>query len=158
MNELSHMWNFWNVMMEKTLESPLDCKENQPIYPKGNQSWIFIGKAVAEAEAPVLWPPDEELTHWKRSWCWERLKAVGEGDNRGWDSWMTSSTRWTWVYATSGRWWWPGKLGVLQPMELQRVRHNWVTKQQKSWSTADMNQNWHLEWAYWQNCGLPMWC
>ena len=66
----------------------------------------------------------EELTHWKRPWCWERLKAGGEGDDRGWDGWMASPTWWTWVWASFGSWWWTGKPGVLQSMGLQRVRHD----------------------------------
>ena len=70
----------------------------------------------------------EELTHLKRLWCWERLKVGGEGDDRGWDVWMASSTRWTWVLASSGCWWWTGKPGELQSMGLQRVRHNWETE------------------------------
>ena len=68
----------------------------------------------------------KELTHWKRLFCWERLKARGEGDDRGWDGWMASPTRWTWVWVNSGSWWWTGKPGVLQSMGLQRVGHNWV--------------------------------
>ena len=67
-------WCFWTVVLEKTLESPLDCKEIKPVNLKGNQFWIFIGRTDAEAEAPILWPP-EELTHWKRPQCLERLKA-----------------------------------------------------------------------------------
>ena len=70
----------------------------------------------------------EELTHWKRPWCWERLKAGGEGDNRGWDSWMASPTRWTRVWASPRSWWWTGKPGLLQFMGSQRVRHDWVTE------------------------------
>ena len=70
----------------------------------------------------------EELIHWKRLWCWERLKAGGEGDDRGWDGWMASLTGWTWVWASSGSWWWTGKPGVLQSMGLQRVGHDWVTE------------------------------
>ena len=70
----------------------------------------------------------KELTHWKRPWCWERLKAGGERDNRGWDGRMASLTRWTWVWAGSGSWWWTGKPGLLQSMGLQRVRHNWATE------------------------------
>ena len=90
-------WCFWTVVLEKTLESPLDRKEIQPIHSKGNQSWIFIGKTDAETETRVLWPPEcKELTHLKRPWCWERLKAEREGDNRGWDGWMALLTRWTW--------------------------------------------------------------
>ena len=69
----------------------------------------------------------KELTHLKRPWCWERLKA-GEGDDRGWDGWMASLTQWTWVWASSRSWWWTGKPGLLQSMGLQRVRHNWVTE------------------------------
>ena len=102
-------WRFWTVVLEKTLESPLDCKKIQPVHPKGNQSWIFIGRTDAEAETPILWPPDAELTHLKRPWCWERLKVGGEGDNRGWDGWMASPTQWTWVWASSRRWWRAGR-------------------------------------------------
>ena len=182
-------WCFQTVVLEKTLESPLDNKI-KPVNPKGNQAWIFIGRTDAEAEAPMLWPPDgkswligkdpdagkywrleeqgatedetvgwhhqlnehefeqapgdgegqgslacyspwgckeldtteqlnwlidwcwssntlatwcEELTHWKRPWCWKRLRVGGEGENRGWDSLMASPTQWTWVWANSGR-------------------------------------------------------
>ena len=73
----------------------------------------------------------EELTHWKRPWCWERLKAGGEGEDRGQDGWMSSPAQWTWVWASSRRWWRTGKPGVLQSMGLQRVRHKWATKQQQ---------------------------
>ena len=78
-------WCFWTVVLEKTLESPLDCKKIQPVHLKGNQSWIFIGRTDAEAETPTFATWCKELTHWKRPWCWERLKAGGEGDDRGWD-------------------------------------------------------------------------
>ena len=105
-------WCFWTVVLEKTLESPLDGKEIQPVHPKGDQSWVFIGRTDVEAETLILWPMwCEELTHWKRPWCWARLKAVGEGDDRGWDGWMTSSTQWTWVWVDSGSWWWTGRPG-----------------------------------------------
>ena len=70
-------------LLSWTLESPLDCKEVQSVHPKGDQSWVFIGRTDAKVETPILWPPDaEELTHWKRPFFWERLKS-GEGDNRG---------------------------------------------------------------------------
>ena len=83
----------------------------------------------------------EELTHWKRLWCWERLKAGGEGDNRGQDGWMASPIRWTWVWASSGSWWWTGKPGMLQSVGLQRVRHNWVTELNWIESILKNNQN-----------------
>ena len=70
----------------------------------------------------------EELTHWKRPWCWERLKAGGEVDDRGWDGWTASPTRWTWVWASSGSWWWTGKPGMLRSMWLQRAGHDWATE------------------------------
>ena len=116
---------FGTVVLEKTLESPLDCKEIQPVHPKGNQSWIFIGRTDAEAETPILC---KDLTHWKTPWCWERLKAGGEGDDRGWDGWMASLTQWTWVWVNSGSWWWTGKPGVLQSMGSRRVGHGWTTE------------------------------
>ena len=68
------------------------------------------------------------LTHWKRLWCWEGLGAGGEGDDRGWDGWMASLTRWTWVWMNSESWWWTGRPGMLRFMGSQRVRHNWVTE------------------------------
>ena len=69
-----------------------------------------------------------ELTHLKRPWCWERLKAGGEGDDRGLDDWMSWPTQWAWVWVNSGSCWWTGKPGVLQSMGLQRVRHDWATE------------------------------
>ena len=70
----------------------------------------------------------EELTHFKRPWCWERLMAGGEGDSRGWDSWMASPAQWTWVWVNSWSWWWTGRPGVLWFMGSQRVGHDWVTE------------------------------
>ena len=77
------------MVLEKTLDSPLDCKEIQPVHPKGDQSWLFFGRTDVEAETPILLSTScKELTHWKRLWCWEGLRAGGEGDDRGWDGWM----------------------------------------------------------------------
>ena len=127
-------WCFWTVVLEKTLESPLDCKDIQPVHSKGDQSWVFIGRTDVEAETPILWLTHAELTHRKRPWCWEGLGAGGEGDTRGWDGWMASPTRWTWVWVNSGSWWWTGRPGVLQFMGLQRVRHDWV-----NWTELNTN-------------------
>ena len=66
--------------------------------------------------------------HWKRPWCWERLKTGGEGDNRGWDGWRASPTGWTWVWASSRSWWWTGRPGVLQSVGSQSVGHDWATE------------------------------
>ena len=115
-------WYFWTVVLEMTLESPLDCKEIQPVHPKGNQSWVFTGRTDVEAEtnSNTLATWCKELTHLKRPCCWEILKAEGEGDHRGWDGWMASATLWTWVLVDS-RSWWTGRPGVLQFMRSQRV-------------------------------------
>ena len=124
---MSKNWCFWTSVLKKTLQSPLDCKEIKSVHPKGNQSWIFIGRTDAEAETPILWPLSE-LTHWKRPWCWERLKAEGEGDDRGWGGWMASPTQWTWVWVNSGSWWWTGKPHALHSMGSQIVGHDWATE------------------------------
>jgi len=121
-------WCFWTMVLEKTLESPLDCKEIQPVNTKGNQSWIFIGRTDAEAETWMFWPPDAKK--WLigkdpdagKDWRWEE-----KGGDRGWDGWM-APTQWTWVWVNSGSWWWTGRPGVLQSMGSQRVGHNWVTE------------------------------
>ena len=117
-------WCFWTVVLEKTLESPLHCKEIQPVHPKGDQSWVFIGRTDAEAETPILWPPDA------KSWLiWKDSDAGKDwGDDKGWDGWMASPTQWTWVWVNSGSWWWTGRPAVLQFMGSQRVRHNWATE------------------------------
>ena len=119
-------WCFWTVVLEKTLESPLDCKEIKPVNPKGRQSWIFTGRT--QAEVPILWPPDVKSWHTGKDPDAGKDWRRGEGDDRGWNGWMASLTRWTWVWASSGSWWWTGKPGVLQSMGSQRVRHNWVTE------------------------------
>ena len=127
--ELQRIDAFEQRCWRRLFESPLDCKEIQPINPKGNQSWIFIAKTDAEAETPIIlatwW---KELTHLKRPWCWDRLKAGGEGDNGGWDGWMALPTRWMWVWVNSGSWWWTGGPGVPRFMGSQRVRHDWATE------------------------------
>ena len=91
-------WCFWTVLLEKTLESPLDCKEIQSVHSEGDPSWDFFGRNDAKAETPVLWPPHGKswlIGKWLILWCWEGLEAGGEGDDRGWDGWMASLTWWT---------------------------------------------------------------
>ena len=78
----------------------------------------------------------EELTHLKRPWCWARLRAGGEGDDRGWNGWMASLTQWTWVWVNSGSWWRTGRSGVLQSMGLQRVGHDWASE--LNWTEDDV--------------------
>ena len=122
-------WWFWTVVLEKTLENPLECKEIQPINLKGNQSWIFIGRLMLKLKLQfighLMWRTDSLE---KTLMLGVRLKAGGEGDDRGWDGWMASLTQWTWVWVSSGSWWWTGKPGVLQSMGSQRVGYNWVAE------------------------------
>ena len=87
-------WCFWIVVLEKTLESPLDCKEIQPVHSK-DQPWVFFGRNDTKAETPVLWPRHVKSWIIGKDWCWEGLGAGGKGDDRGWDGWMASLTRWT---------------------------------------------------------------
>ena len=147
-------WCCWTVVLEKTLESPLDCKEIQPVHPKEDQSWVFIGRTDVEAETQILlatW--SEELTHLKRPWCWERLRAGEEGDDRGRDGWMASLTRWTWIWVNSGSWWWTRRPDVLWFMGSQRVRRDWATE--LNWETWQNIYNTYNEKLY--NIGLPLW-
>ena len=122
-------WCFWTMVLEKTLESPLDCKEIQLVHPKGYQSWVFIGRTDIEAEVPILWPPDAKdwLTGKDpdagKDWRWEE-KGTTEDEMVGWPS----PIRWTWVWVNSGSWWWTRKPGVLQSMGSQSVGHSWATE------------------------------
>ena len=121
-------WCFWTVVLKKTLESPLDCMEIQPVSPKGNQSWIFIGRTSAEAETPILWPPD--VKNWLigkdpdsgKDWRQEE-KGMTEDDMVG-----CHPTPWTWFWASCRSWRWTGRPGMLQSMGSQRVRHDWATE------------------------------
>ena len=123
-------WCFWTVVLEKTLESPLDCKEMKPVNPKGNQSWIFIGRTGAEAEIPILWPPDvKNWLIWKDTSA-RKDQRRGRGYT-GWNGWIASSTQWTLVWANSRRYWRKGKPAVLQCMGLQRAWHDLETEQQQ---------------------------
>ena len=128
-------WCFWTVVLEKTLESPLDCKELQPVPSKGDQSWVFFGRTDGKAEIPIFWPPHAKSWLIGKDWCWEGLGAGAEGDDRGWDGWVASPTSWTWVWVNSRSWWWTGRPGVLQFMGSQRVGHDWATE--LNWSAQN---------------------
>ena len=120
-------WCFWSVR-DKSWESlglqgdPTRLSSRKSVLNIHWKDWCWSWDSISLA----TWC--EELTHLKRPWCWERLKAGGEGDNRGWDGWKASPTQWTWVWVKSGSWWWTGRPEVLQSMESQRVRHDWATE------------------------------
>ena len=96
----------------------------------------------------------EQLTHLKRSWCWERLRAGGEGDDRGWDSWIASPTQWTWVWVDSRSWWWTGRSGVLCFMGSQKVGHDWATELNWTLSLWRVYQTYFPFSAYSSYCGF----
>ena len=104
-------------MLEKTLESPLDSKEIKPVHPKGNKSWIFFRVKLQYFSHVMFTRKDPDAAE---DWGQE------EKGTTGWDGWMASPTQWTWVWINSGRWWWTGRPGVLQPMGSQRVGHDWA--------------------------------
>ena len=104
-------------------------RSNQSILKEISLEYSFTGRTDAEAEGPIIWPLLGKSQLIKRPWCWERLKAGGEGDSRGWDGLMASLTQRTWVWANSGRRLRTGNPGMLESMGLQRVSHDWVTEQ-----------------------------
>ena len=137
-------WCFWTVVLEKAFESPLDCKEIKPVNPKGDQPWIFIRKTDAEVEALILWPPDvKSQIIGKRPWCWERLKAEGKEEGRGWDGCMASLTQWPWVWGNSN-------FHYLEDSEGQGslvCGSPWVTKSQTTEQLNNSNNKvfyWHI--------------
>ena len=145
-------WCFWTVVLEKTLESPLDFKEIQPVHPKGDQSWVFNGGTDVEAETPILWPPDAKCwLIWKDPDAGKDWGQEEKGMDRGWDGWMASLTQWTWVWVDSGSWWWTGRPGVLQFTGLQRVGHDWVTE-------LNWTQNKGCSLGFILNCFSPWGC
>ena len=100
----------------------------QPVHPKEDQPWVFLGRTNVEAETTVLWPPDAKSWLIGKDPDAGKLKAGGEGDDRGWDGWMASLAQWTWVWVNSRSWWWTGRPAVLQSMGWQRVGHDWATE------------------------------
>ena len=113
-----------------------------------NQSWRFIGRTNSGAETPnTLATSSKEPTHWKRPWCWERLKAGGEGDDRGLDGWMASPTWWTRIWANSGKWWWMGKPGAKSRTRLSNwIELNWTEltiKKAAKWGLKSQKQIQH---------------
>ena len=123
-------WCFWTVVLEKTFESPLDCRAIQPVHPKGNQSWIFTGRTLLKFQY---------FGHLMlRADSLEKILMLGKTEDRrrrGWQRtrWLGASpTQWTCVWASSGRWWRTGKPGMLQSMGSPWVRHDWPTEQQQN--------------------------
>ena len=133
-------WCFWTVVLEKTLESSLDCKEIQPVHPKGDQSWIFIGRTDAEAETPLLWPPDV------KSWSigkdpdagkdWRQEEKGTEDEMVGWHHLLSGHEFGQALGDGQGQ----GSLACCSPWGY-RVRHDWVTEQQQDVNPGSLDQN-----------------
>ena len=123
-------WCFWIVVLEKTLESPLDCKEIKPVNPKGSQPWIFIGRTELKLKLQYFGYLIQRADLFEKTLILG-LRAGGEEDNRGWDGWTASPTQWTWVWVGSGSWWWTGRPGVLRFMGSHG--HDWATE--LNWSS-----------------------
>ena len=112
----------------RLLRVPCTARRSNQSILKEISLWCSLEGLMLRLKLNPLATSCEELTHWKRPWCWEGLGAGGEGDNRGWNSWMASPTQWTWVWVNFGCWWWTGRPGVLQFMGSQRIGHNWATE------------------------------
>ena len=108
---------------------------NQSILKEINPEYS-LGGLILKLKSNTLATWCEELSYWKRLWCWKRLKGEEEGDDRGWDGWMASLMQWIWIWVSSRSWWWTGNPGVLQSMGLQRVGHDWATE--LNWANARM--------------------
>ena len=119
-------WCFWTVVLEKTLENPLDCKEIQQVHSEGDQSWVFIGRTDVEAKTLILWPPD--VKSWLTGKDPNAGKEWGQEEKGATEDEMASPNQWTWVWVNCGSWWWTGRPGVVESMGSQRVGHNWATE------------------------------
>ena len=133
MGELGHKeswvsknWCFWTVVLKKALESPLDSKEIQPVHPKGNQSWVFIGRLRRKLKLQYFGYLVRRTDSLEKTLMLGKIEGRRR-DDRGWDGWMASPTQWTWVCVNSGSWGCLGRPGVLQFMGC-RVGHDWATE------------------------------
>ena len=121
-------WCFWTVVMEKTLERPFDCKEIQPVQLKEISSGCLLEGLMLKLKLQYFGHLIRGTDSFGKTLIWERLKAGGEGEDRGWDGWMASPMQWIWVWVNSRSLWWTRKAGMLQSMGSQRVRHDWTTE------------------------------
>ena len=133
-------WCSWTVVLDKPLRVPWTARRsNQSILKEINSEYSVEGLGLGlKMKLKYFGHVMQGPTHWKRPWYWERFKAGGEGGNRGRDGWMASPTQWRWSWANSQRWWRTAKPGVLQSMEMQRIRHDWATQQQQTFTRGSL--------------------
>ena len=147
-------WTIKKAGCRRTDDFELWCwtTRRSNLNPKGNHSWIFIGRTDAEAGTPILWPPDAmNWLIWKDPDAGKDCRQEEKGTT-GWDGWMASLTWWTWVWASSGSQWWTGRPGMLWFMGSQRVGHDWTTELRLKLMT-DLGLPW---WCWWQRTRSPM--
>ena len=131
------LW-WWRRLFRVTRTLKRSKKSNQSILKEISPEYSLEGLMLRpNFNSLAAWC--KELTHLKRPWCWARLKAGGEGNDRGWDGWMASLTRWIWVWASSRSWWWTARSGMLQSLGSQRVGHDWATE--LNWTEINVKTN-----------------
>ena len=133
---------FWTVMLEKTLESPLDYNEIQPVHPKGDQSRVFIGRLMLKLKLQYFGHLMRRANSFEKSLMLGKIEDRMRRDDRRQDGWMASLTQWTWVLVNSRSWWWTGRPGVLQFMVSQIFRHNWATELNWNIHTGHFSKTW----------------
>ena len=130
-------WCFWTMVLEKTLESPLDCKEIKPsilkeICPGYPLEWLML-KLKLQYFGHLMWRTDSL----EKTLMLGKIEGGKRGDNREWSGYMVSPTQWMWLWACFGSWWWTGKPGMLQSLWLQRVVYDWMTE--LNWTIRSLN-------------------
>ena len=135
-------WCFWTVVLEKTLESPLDCKEIQPVHPQGDQSWCSLEELMLKLKLQYFGQLMPRLDSLEKTLMLGRIEGRRKGDDRGWDGWVASLTWWTWVWVDSRSWWWTGRPGVLQFIRSQICQTRLSDWTELNW-TLPRRRQWH---------------
>ena len=134
-------WCFWAVALEETLESPLDCSEIQPVILREVNPEFSLEGLMLKLKLQYFDHLMQRADSFEKNLMLKKLKVGGEGDDRAWDGWMASLIQWTWIWVTSGSWWWTGRPVILQSMGSQRVGHDWVTE--LNWCLEFLKIYWH---------------
>ena len=149
-------WCFWTVVLEKTLESPLAARRSNQSILKEISPGISLEGMMLKLKLQYFGHHMRRVDSLERLWCWEGLGAGGEGDDRGWDGWMSSLTRWMWVWVISRSWWWTGRPTVLRLMGSQRVGHDWATEM--NWTELNwVNLIGWRKWGVLRQIPAPIW-
>ena len=140
------IWCLQTVVLEKTLESPLDSKEVKPVNPRGNEPWILTDRTDLKLKLQYFDHLMQRADSLEKTLMLGKIEGRGRRDDGGWDGWMASLTQWTWVWVDSGIWWWTGRPGVLRFMGSQRVGHDWATE--LNWTEGTWTRDHRSECSY----------